>query len=183
MTDSISHLGQTAQHLLEADPRKCTGCGLCRFVCSMVKEGRVHTPLSRIGLLRHVMGRVHLPVICRHCEDAPCSAVCPREAIDRDEAAGRVMIDYDRCISCKMCVAACPFGAMGFDNERRTVFKCDLCGGDPQCVRYCCPGALTYAPERRQGDSRARIAAWQRLAGTKIRFENKSSETPHANGS
>ena len=92
-------------------------------------------------------------------------AVCPREAIFRDDAAGRVLVDYERCISCKMCVAACPFGAMGFDAERRTVFKCDLCDGDPQCVRFCFPGALSVLPEQQQGYASARAAARLRLAG------------------
>jgi Fe-S-cluster-containing hydrogenase component 2 len=63
---------------------------------------------------------------------------------------------------------------MGFDSDRRTVFKCDLCDGDPQCVRYCFPGALTYVPERRQGNSRSRAAAWQRLAGGKTRLEGNT---------
>ena len=96
--------------------------------------------------------------------------VCPREAIYRDNAEGRVMVDYDRCISCKMCVAACPFGAMGFDSERRSVHKCDLCNGDPQCVRFCFPGALTYVSEQRQGMDQARTAARKRLAGGNVRL-------------
>ena len=150
--------------LLDADPRKCTGCNMCRLVCSMVKEGRSDVSVSRIRLIRYVGAQLHLPVICRHCEDAPCIAVCPREAIFRDSAAGSVQIDYDRCISCKMCVTACPFGAMGFDTERRTVFKCDLCSGDPRCVPYCFPGALTYMPGQRQEQLRARSAARHRLA-------------------
>jgi Fe-S-cluster-containing hydrogenase component 2 len=162
--------------LLEVDPRRCTGCGMCRLICSMVKEGRAHPPLARIRLIRCASLHLHLPVICRHCEDAPCMNVCPREAIFRDRAVGRVMIDYDRCISCQMCVAACPFGAMGFDSERRTVFKCDLCDGDPQCARFCFPGALTCTAEHRLVDSRSRTAARQRLARGRIRVEKNASD-------
>ena len=158
-----------ARQLLEADPRKCTGCGMCRLICAMVKEGRAHAALSRIRLIRYVHPQLHLPVVCRHCEDAPCKAVCPREAISIEHASGRVIIDYARCISCKMCAAACPFGAVGFDGERRRVFKCDLCGGDPQCVRFCFPGALTWVPAHRQADVSVRTAARLRLAGGKIR--------------
>jgi Fe-S-cluster-containing hydrogenase component 2 len=167
--EGSSHNLQTAGQLLEADPCKCTGCGMCRLICSMVKEGRAHAPLSRIRLIRYAGPHLHLPVICRHCEQAPCMTVCPREAISRDSDAGRVMVNYDRCISCKMCVAACPFGAMGFDIERRKVFKCDLCDGDPQCIRFCFPGALTYAAQQRQTQSRTRVAARLRLAGGKMR--------------
>ena len=169
MKKNSFHNRQATGQLLEADPLKCTGCGMCRMICSMVKEGRAHAPLSRIRLIRHAGPHLHLPVICRHCEDAPCMSVCPQEAIFRDGDAGRVMVDFDRCISCKMCVAACPFGAMGFDIERRTVFKCDWCDGDPQCVRFCFPGALTFAAQQRQEYARARTAARSRLAGGKVR--------------
>ncbi len=169
MKKDSSHNRQAAGQLLEADPRRCTGCGMCRMICSMVKEGRAHAPLSRIRLIHHARPHLHLPVICRHCEDAPCISVCPREAIYRDNDASRVMVDFDRCISCKMCVAACPFGAMGFDTERRTVFKCDLCDGDPQCARFCFPGALTYAAEHRLQYAQAIAAARLRLPGGKIR--------------
>lgn len=171
MTTEAAGRAQTVRRVLDADPRKCTGCGMCRLICAMVKEKRAHAPLSRIGLIRCAGEQLHLPVICRHCEDAPCMAVCPREAISRDSAAGQVMVNHDACISCKMCVAACPFGAMGFDSERRAVFKCDLCDGDPQCVRFCFPGALSYAPEQ-QENLRVRTAARRQLAGGKIRLKN-----------
>ena len=169
MKNDIPGSAQMNRQLLEADPYKCTGCGMCRLICSMVKEGRPHAALSRIRLIRYAKPKLHLPVVCRHCEDAPCMTVCPREAIFRDNALGTVTVDSDRCISCKMCTAACPFGAVGFDGERHRVFKCDLCNGDPQCVRFCFPGALTWLPAHRQGDDRVRTAAVQRLAGGKLR--------------
>lgn len=50
---------------------------------------------------------------------------------------GRVEIDYDKCIGCRTCVSVCPFGAMHFVAIDRKVIKCDLCDGDPQCVRFC----------------------------------------------
>ncbi len=71
-------------------------------------------------------------------------AVCPKEAIDRDQELDRIQVNYDLCIGCKMCVSACPFGAMGFDADRGRVFKCDLCDGDPQCVRFCDMKAVDY---------------------------------------
>jgi carbon-monoxide dehydrogenase iron sulfur subunit len=63
--------------------------------------------------------------------------VCPVKAISRDEELGRVFVDYDVCIGCRSCVGVCPFGAMSFNTIDRKVFKCDLCDGDPQCVRFC----------------------------------------------
>jgi Fe-S-cluster-containing hydrogenase component 2 len=70
--------------------------------------------------------------------------VCPKKAISRDEELGRVVIDYDQCIGCKMCVMACPFGAMSVDLEEEQVIKCDLCSGEPTCVRFCDAKALKY---------------------------------------
>jgi Fe-S-cluster-containing hydrogenase component 2 len=87
-----------------------------------------------------------LPMLCQQCEDAPCMAVCPKDALARDPVLGRVTLDYDLCIGCKLCVVACPFGGMGIDTVTRRVIKCDLCDGDPTCVRFCDPGALQYVP-------------------------------------
>jgi Fe-S-cluster-containing hydrogenase component 2 len=75
----------------------------------MVKEGVRYPSRSRIRVIGLANEGCHLPVICQHCQDAPCMAVCPKKAIYRDESLERVMVDYDLCISCKMCVAACPF--------------------------------------------------------------------------
>ena len=71
-------------------------------------------------------------------------AVCPKTAIYRDEALDSVKINHDLCIGCKMCVAARPFVAMGWEAKRRRVFKCDLCDGDPQCVRFCDTKAVDH---------------------------------------
>ena len=71
-------------------------------------------------------------------------AICPVVAIYQDESLDRVMIDYDKCIGCRMCVAVCPFGCMSFNVAEKKVFKCDLCDGDPICVKFCQHDALKY---------------------------------------
>jgi carbon-monoxide dehydrogenase iron sulfur subunit len=86
-------------------------------------------------------------------------ALCPREALHRDEVLDRVLIDYDLCISCKMCVSACPFGVMQFHEERGQTFECDLCDGDPQCVRLCEPEAIDYVETIKMEMDRMRAAA------------------------
>jgi len=70
--------------------------------------------------------------------------VCPVKAIYRDDNMERVMVNYDVCIGCRSCVAICPFGAMSFNVIDRQVFKCDLCDGDPQCVRFCDEKAVDF---------------------------------------
>jgi len=71
-------------------------------------------------------------------------AVCPVKALTVDEKLNRVVVNYDLCIGCRFCVAACPFGAMAMDSATRMVVKCDLCDGEPMCVRFCETKALQY---------------------------------------
>jgi carbon-monoxide dehydrogenase iron sulfur subunit len=130
--------------VLGLDPQKCNGCKLCEIACSLAHDGEIDPARSRIHVFEWHTDGIFLPVFCQHCADAPCKAACPREAISWQDDWGRVAIDYDRCVSCRMCVAVCPFGAMGFDAARRVVFKCDLCNGNPQCVNFCEPEALTF---------------------------------------
>lgn len=133
-----------APKMLSIHPEKCNGCGLCEIACALFHFGESKKALSRIRVLKWNDDDVYLPVVCQHCADAPCKAVCPMEAISLDEKLGRVVVDYDRCVSCQMCLAACPYGAAMFDTDREMVFKCDLCDGNPQCVHFCEHGALVY---------------------------------------
>jgi Fe-S-cluster-containing hydrogenase component 2 len=65
-------------------------------------------------------------------------------AIQR-QADGQIKVIEDRCIGCKMCLLACPFGVMSFSPEKGVAQNCDMCDGDPQCVQFCTPGALEFA--------------------------------------
>jgi len=130
--------------VLVSDPKKCTGCKLCELACSLRKVGECNPGQSRIHIIDWNNEGIYLPVSCQQCEDGPCMEACPKEAIYKDDEIDRVMVDYDRCISCKMCISACPFGAIGFDEDRRKIIRCDLCDGDPQCVRFCEPKALSF---------------------------------------
>jgi Fe-S-cluster-containing hydrogenase component 2 len=97
--------------------------------------------------------------------------VCPVKAISREEDLARVMVDYDKCIGCRSCVAVCPFGAMNFNGIDRKVFKCDLCDGDPQCVRFCDMKAVDYKDvsdvtisKKREAAKRIRMASKEAAA-------------------
>jgi carbon-monoxide dehydrogenase iron sulfur subunit len=133
-----------ANKFLSLDPLKCDGCRECEAACSLKRTGWNNPALSSIRVVTdETIAGFYFPVVCFQCSDSPCAPACPVEAIFRD-ADGRLIINAARCIGCKMCVAACPFGAMGFDDARGRAFKCDLCGGDPECVRHCEPKALSY---------------------------------------
>ena len=97
-----------------ADPKKCIGCGTCMAACSDVhkKEGLQSHP--RLTVVKHQDATV--PVMCRHCEDAPCATVCPVQAITKED--DRVLINETLCVGCTLCAVACPFGAIAFDGSR-----------------------------------------------------------------
>jgi carbon-monoxide dehydrogenase iron sulfur subunit len=132
--------------LLVVDHEKCTGCLLCELVCSVKHTGNNNPSHSRIHVIKWPMEGLELPMVCLQCENAPCIAACPKSVLSRDPQMYRVKWDPHSCIGCKMCVMVCPFGAMGVDGTTQQVIKCDLCDGDPICVRFCDPGAIQYVP-------------------------------------
>lgn len=129
-----------------SDPNKCTGCGTCEAVCSLHHTGTVNPSRSRIRVIRFE-GGVFIPMLCLQCKDPICVSVCPTAAIFKDEVTRGIIIDSEECIGCKMCMLNCPFGAISIDSGDEKLIKCDLCGGDPTCVKFCSTGALQYVKE------------------------------------
>lgn len=84
-----------------------------------------------------------MPIMCMQCEDAACMKACPKGAIYRDEY-GAVLPDPKKCIACKMCISACPFGNISFSPKKKEITKCNLCDGAPQCAKYCPKEAIKY---------------------------------------
>ena len=152
---------------------RCIGCQTCAFACKMqngvAKDMRWNRVLTEGGgVADDAQGqypnltRTYLPLACQHCENPACLKACPTGATYKDEV-GRVEIDYDKCIGCRMCMAACPYNARSFNwaepafvpdfaygdgqverRERGVAEKCTLCkertdrGEEPRCVQ-CCP--------------------------------------------
>lgn len=130
-------------NLFEVSHDKCVGCRLCEFVCSLVHEQECSTSKSRIRIYRDEEFGNNLVSVCLQCEEAHCLESCACDAISRDTKTGAVLIDGKLCNGCEACLVVCPVNAVFFDQEKEVAFQCDLCGGDPECVKICSRGALT----------------------------------------
>jgi molybdopterin-containing oxidoreductase family iron-sulfur binding subunit len=100
------------------DLRKCVGCSACTIACvaeNKLPPGVVYRPVidEEVGTFPNV-SRHFLPRPCMHCDDPPCTPVCPVAATWKRED-GIVVIDYDACIGCRYCITACPYNARTFD--------------------------------------------------------------------
>ena len=145
--------------VLVTDYEKCTGCRICELVCSVKHEGVSNPSRSRIKVIKWESEGRYVPMSCQQCESAPCMLICPVKAISRDETLNRIQVDYEVCIGCRMCVAICPFGAMGFDVLAKKVMKCDLCDGEPQCARFCDVHAVSYLDANEQSVKKKKAVA------------------------
>jgi carbon-monoxide dehydrogenase iron sulfur subunit len=126
------------------DPEKCVGCKQCALSCSFIKEHSFSLGKARNKTLWVYKKNMFVPISCQHCEKPLCLEVCPTGAISRNENTGAIVINDERCNSCKACIETCPFDAMIWDVGRGCVVKCDLCGGDPECVKHCLYGTLSW---------------------------------------
>lgn len=155
---------------LAIDPTRCTGCRICEVFCSFRKEGVVQPSRSRITVVRGQAPGVFLPFTCQQCSRPLCAEVCPVQAISRNAATQAMVVDVARCLGCKMCVLACPFGGMAWagstepNGARGHPIKCDLCQGNPECAHMCPTGAVRYVAEGREAAARRR-AGLGRLPG------------------
>jgi Fe-S-cluster-containing hydrogenase component 2 len=130
--------------IIKVDPSKCTGCRLCELVCSVKKEGIANPYMARIHVVKWEFECFEIPMVCRQCDVPYCASVCPVGAITRDVVTKALDVNHDRCIGCRMCVLACPFGGIKYESRAQKVVKCDLCHGDPTCVKFCETLALEY---------------------------------------
>jgi len=142
----------------------CSGCLACEVACVAHHEGRFGLETARIKVSKIEPLGVDHPNVCRLCRRAPCVAACPSDALYKDGITGAVLILEDECIDCAECVESCPFGVVTMHPGTGKVLICDLCGGDPVCVKRCATGAIVYqSAENRTADRRRALAfeAWE----------------------
>jgi len=149
-------------NLLAVDLDKCTGCRTCEIVCSLRHFGESNPTRSMIKVLRYERFGdylINVPIVCQQCEMPMCKEVCPVNAISQDPKTEAYVVDATICLGCRLCVAACPMGAIEVDQEKRISSKCDLCGGDPMCVKFCVMEAISYVPRDEIGWENRRKSA------------------------
>ena len=116
------------------DLEKCTGCQACSTSCQM--ENNRLPGENYQDVLYYTEGKqptVSLkwfPRPCMHCEEPSCMHVCPTKATYKTED-GVVLIDWNKCIGCKYCMIACPYGVRFFTDEKPLIEK----RGYPPCSR------------------------------------------------
>lgn len=157
------------------DLSKCVGCNACTVACkasNATPEGVFFTHVDKVesGSFPNTVS-LFLPRGCMQCADAPCVTVCPTHATYR-RSDGIVMVDQSKCIGCRYCIAACPYGARTYMKEIKSYFgssssnlfeqngysvyttgtveKCEFCskrldqGYQPACVQTCPAVARTF---------------------------------------
>jgi molybdopterin-containing oxidoreductase family iron-sulfur binding subunit len=157
------------QWAMVIDLRKCDGCKACTEACQEEHQLPASFEWIKVFDVKDAQGNAyHMPRPCFQCESAPCLKVCPVAATFQTPD-GVVLVDQDRCIGCRMCMAACPYGARYFNysappghphpfqkatpehpvpQQQGTVGKCMFCvhrtkdGKLPACVDACGMGAI-----------------------------------------
>jgi carbon-monoxide dehydrogenase iron sulfur subunit len=147
-------------------PERCIGCKQCEAACAVAHSQTKNlflavfespTPKPRIHAEPGLTMNTAFPNKCRHCDPAPCMAVCPTSAIHRaGDFPEIVLIDEHKCIACGMCAMVCPFDVITFHasaaapGKAAIAIKCNHCigrqrqGQIPACVEACKVNALEF---------------------------------------
>ena len=143
-----------AHYAIVVDLDRCIGCHGCEIACkneNNIALGEYWNKVVERGPFGEYpdLEMYFLPTMCQQCQDAPCVNVCPTGASYRD-ADGMVLVDKEKCIGCKYCMMACPYGVRSWSPSEHVVEKCTLCGQltsvgeEPKCVAACCASARFY---------------------------------------
>ncbi len=143
------------------DLRACIGCKACQIACKdkndlgpdrvfrRVVEVTGGEWVQRGDAWATTAFAYYLPTACMHCEAAPCVTVCPTTAMQKRDD-GVVLVDQTKCIGCRYCEWACPYGAPQFNEAKGVMTKCTFCedllaqGQNPACVDACVMRAIKF---------------------------------------
>lgn len=136
------------------DTSRCSGCKACQAACNDKHDSAAGVLWRRVyevsggswiqegNSWKHNILAYNISMACNHCEDPVCAKVCPAKAIFKRKD-GIVLIDEKKCIGCRYCEWACPYGSPQYDHDKGVMSKCTLCydyiddGRNPSCVDAC----------------------------------------------
>jgi Fe-S-cluster-containing dehydrogenase component len=133
------------------DNRRCIGCHACTVACKAEHDDPIGVNKTWVKYIEKGefpnTNRNFSVMRCNHCDDSPCTDVCPTTALwERED--GIVDFDPERCIGCKACMQGCPYDAIYIDPDTETAAKCNYCshrvdtGREPACVTVCPEDAI-----------------------------------------
>jgi anaerobic dimethyl sulfoxide reductase subunit B (iron-sulfur subunit) len=149
------------QYAFFFDASACSGCKACQLACkdkNDLKRGILWRRVYEVsgGSWRREgaawtpdIAAYNVSLACNHCLNPVCADSCPTRAVWK-RADGLVFIESDKCIGCRYCEWACPYGAIRFDAATHVASKCDFCfdligaGDKPACVAACPARALDF---------------------------------------
>ncbi len=153
----------SSQLAFHVDLSSCTGCKACQMACIDKNDLELGQRWRRVyeftGGDWVKMGNAYInsvftyftSVSCQHCEDPICVNVCPSGAMHKRED-GIVLVDTQKCLGCRYCEWACPYGSPQYNPTLGKMGKCNFCydlidaGGKPACVEACPMRALDFGP-------------------------------------
>lgn len=130
--------------IVYVDKERCLGCFNCERACALHRFARDGNSQSYIRVKVDFESRIVLTSTCRQCKNAACARVCPTGALVRNPVTGIIEVALETCIGCGNCEQACSSGNVRIIPDVGVAGKCDLCGGEPQCVQSCFARALLF---------------------------------------
>ncbi len=121
------------------DLSKCCGCRKCEIACSLHHERKIWPEASRVRVFMLVPG-AEFPHLCAQCDDYPCVEACHFEALSINRKTSAVIVKGAKCTGCGKCIEACPGRIPHMHPAKNKIVICDLCNGEPECVKVCQEG-------------------------------------------
>ena len=171
-----------AKKVFVIDIARCNGCHNCQIVCKDEHVANDWSPIAKpqpdigqfwLELTERVRGTVpkvkvaYRPHLCMHCDDAPCIAACPVEGAAYQREDGLVILDSIKCTGCRLCVEACPYDAIFFNEDLNLAQKCTGCAhllddgwAEPRCADACPTNALRLMDEDEAKELIAKGQVW-----------------------